>query len=53
MAAIHTALFPGGGLQERRDNILPQLAAEGLAALDNWMGALDPLDPTFAVVVEP
>ena len=53
MAAIHTALFPGGGLQERRDNILPQLAAEGLAALDNWMGTLDPLDPTFAVVVEP
>lgn len=51
MAAVRTALFPSGGLQERRDNILPQLAAEGLAALDNWMRTLDPLDPTFKLVV--
>ncbi|MBX2973110.1 MAG: bacillithiol biosynthesis cysteine-adding enzyme BshC [Flavobacteriales bacterium] len=52
MEAIHAALFPGGGLQERRDSILPRIAAEGLAVLDQWMDVLDPLDPTFALVVE-
>lgn len=51
MATIHAALFPGGGLQERRDNILPLLASEGVAALDAWSEILDPLDPTFALVV--
>ena len=53
MDTIKAALFPGGGLQERRDSILPRIAAEGLVALDNWKDVLDPLDPTFAVVVEP
>jgi len=52
MENIHEALFPGGGLQERRNNILPLIAAEGLAVLDRWMGILDPLDHRFAVVVE-
>lgn len=52
MDAIHEALFPGGGLQERRDSLLPRIAAEGLAALDKWIDVLDPLDPTFALVIE-
>lgn len=50
--SIHEAVFPGGGLQERRDNILPLIAAQGLAALDAWSQLLDPLDKRFAVVVE-
>jgi len=53
MENIHEALFPGGGLQERRNNILPLLAAEGLAAFDRWMDLLDPLEQSFALVVEP
>ncbi len=51
--AIHEALFPAGGLQERRDSFLPVLAAHGLAAVENWMEILDPLDPTFVLVSEP
>lgn len=51
MDAIHNAVVPGGGLQERRDNILPLLAAHGTGELDRWLDLLDPLDPTFAVVV--
>lgn len=47
-----TSLFPGGGLQERRDNILPMLAAHGPALLDGLMSELDPLDRSFALVVE-
>ncbi|MEZ4791684.1 MAG: bacillithiol biosynthesis cysteine-adding enzyme BshC [Flavobacteriales bacterium] len=50
--AIHHALFPGGGLQERRDCFLPVIAAHGLAAVDTWLDLLDPLDPTFALVGE-
>lgn len=52
METIHEVLFPGGGLQERRDSILPRIAAEGLAVLDHWMDLLDPLDPTFVLVQE-
>lgn len=47
-----TALFPGAGLQERRLNFLPFLAERGDAVLDEWMQALDPLDPRFTVLVE-
>lgn len=50
---VHEALFPGGGLQERRDNFLPRVAAEGLEAVDRWLDLLNPLEKTFAVVVEP
>lgn len=51
--SIHAAIFPGGGLQERRDNILPRIAAEGPDVLERWLNLLDPLDHTFALVVEP
>ena len=49
---ILLALFPSGGLQERRDNVLPMLAAEGPAVLDRLMEDLDPLDMRFTVLVE-
>jgi uncharacterized protein YllA (UPF0747 family) len=52
MEAAHTALFPDGGLQERRDNILPQLAAKGFGELDHLLEALDPLDQQFTLFVE-
>lgn len=52
MDRIHLALFPGGGLQERTENILPTLAAHGLDRLNELLEALDPLDPTFALIVE-
>lgn len=53
MEGVHEALFPNGGLQERRDSILPRIAAEGRTALDQWMDLLDPLDPRFVLLVEP
>ncbi len=52
MQAVQQELFPGGGLQERRENILPQLAARGEAFLAELMGKLDPLDARFTLLVE-
>jgi bacillithiol biosynthesis cysteine-adding enzyme BshC len=49
---IHEALFPGGGLQERRDNILPLIAAQGIGALGRWSQLLDPLGKRFVLAVE-
>jgi hypothetical protein len=50
---IHDVLFPGGGLQERRDNIMPMLADRGVVFLDQLLEHLDPLDPRFTLLVEP
>jgi bacillithiol biosynthesis cysteine-adding enzyme BshC len=50
--AMLDALFPGGGLQERRHGILPMLAASGPGALDALLDALDPLDARFTMVVD-
>ena len=47
---IHAAVFPGGGLQERRENILPDLAAFGPNYLDELLRILDPLANVFTVV---
>jgi bacillithiol biosynthesis cysteine-adding enzyme BshC len=52
MDRVHAALFPGGGLQERRDNILPMLAAQGEGLLDRLLAELDPLDPRFTLFVD-
>jgi len=52
MEAVHAELFPGGGLQERRENILPQLAVRGESFLADLMVKLDPLDARFTVLVE-
>lgn len=52
MDRVHHALFPGGGLQERKDNILPMLAAQGTSLLDQLLEELDPLDTRFTVFVD-
>ena len=44
------AVFPKGGLQERRDNFLPRYASERTAFLERLIATLDPLDPRFAVL---
>src|SRR5690606_24650368 len=49
MDALHAAVFPGGGLQERRDNILPLLAAHGEGFLDELLEKLDPLSGNFTL----
>ncbi len=46
------ALFPKGGLQERRDNFLSRYATEGAVFLDGLLATLDPLDPRFSVLEE-
>ncbi len=52
MDAAHAALFPSGGLQERRANMLPALAAKGPDVLEEWLDLLDPLDHRFALIVD-
>lgn len=52
MDKVHEAVFPGGGLQERKQNMLPFLAAYGPGILDTWLNELDPLDPQFSMLVE-
>jgi hypothetical protein len=50
--ATIAALRPGGTLQERRENMLPLLAARGTALLDVLQRELDPLEHYFTVLVE-
>jgi len=50
MDAVHAAVFPGGGLQERRDNILPMLAAHGDGFLDELLEKLDLLAQEFTLL---
>jgi bacillithiol biosynthesis cysteine-adding enzyme BshC len=52
MNDAHSELFPMGGLQERRENILPLLAAKGVQELDRLLEELDPLHPRFTLFVE-
>lgn len=49
MDRAHAAFFPGGGLQERRDNILPMLATYGTGLLEELLAQLDPLDGQFTI----
>ncbi|MGI4886339.1 MAG: bacillithiol biosynthesis cysteine-adding enzyme BshC [Janthinobacterium lividum] len=51
LAAIKEKLFPGGGLQERTDNVLNVLI-NNPAFIDQLIGALEPLALNFAVVEE-
>lgn len=43
-------LFPGNGLQERRENFIPWYAKEGPAFFDRLLDALDPLDARFSLL---
>jgi bacillithiol biosynthesis cysteine-adding enzyme BshC len=52
MDSANAALFPQGGLQERKANILPALAAKGFEVLDHLLEELDPLHPRFTLFVE-
>lgn len=49
---ILAELFPAGALQERRLSALPFIAQRGTVVLDEWLEALDPLDPRFTALVE-
>jgi bacillithiol biosynthesis cysteine-adding enzyme BshC len=53
MQAAQDELFPGGVLQERRQNILPVLATFGEERLDMLQEALDPFTPGLSLFVEP
>jgi bacillithiol biosynthesis cysteine-adding enzyme BshC len=44
--------FPGGGLQERHDNMAALWLRHGEAFLDALMDTLDPLDPRFTILRE-
>lgn len=45
-------MFPGGGLQERRENFMPWYAAHGPAFFDLLLERIDPLRPTFSLLFE-
>lgn len=47
---LHGRLFPGGGLQERRDNFMPWYVHEGPAFFDRLLADLDPFDPHFSLL---
>ncbi|MCC6840209.1 MAG: bacillithiol biosynthesis cysteine-adding enzyme BshC [Flavobacteriales bacterium] len=50
LALLHERFFPGGGLQERRENFMPWYAREGPAFFDRLLADLDPLDPRFSML---
>lgn len=50
LSQVHGRFFPGGQLQERRENFLPWYVREGPAFLDRLLADLDPLDPHFRVL---
>jgi len=50
--AVRSGLFPGDALQERRESILPLIAAHGPGVLDEILEHLDPLDQRFTVLLD-
>lgn len=49
---LREKLFPGGGLQERVDNLLPYYATYGPEFLDCLYRHLDPANPCFSILRE-
>lgn len=52
IARVRDKLFPGGGLQERVDNLLPYYATYGPDFLDCLYQHLDPANPSFSILRE-
>ena len=50
LMSVHEHIFPGGGLQERRENFMPWYATEGPEFFDRLLATLDPLDKHFSVL---
>ncbi|MBC9934371.1 bacillithiol biosynthesis cysteine-adding enzyme BshC [Chitinophaga qingshengii] len=47
---VKNRLFPGGSLQERKENFMPWYATEGPAFLDRVLAALTPVTDQFTIV---
>lgn len=47
---VKNKLFPGGSLQERKENFMPWYAAEGPAFLDRVLEALTPVTDQFIIL---
>lgn len=52
LRALREKLFPGNGLQERHDNLLPYFLAYGWDFFRILKENLDPLEPGFIVIAE-
>lgn len=50
LSLVHEHVFPGGGLQERRENFMPWYVREGPAFFDRLLSDLDPMDPRFSIL---
>lgn len=48
--SVKSQLFPGDGLQERKENILPYLSQFGFGLLDELKDAMQPLAKEFIVI---
>ena len=47
---IKEKLFPGNGLQERHDNIIPIFVRYGLGILDFMINELNPMEEGFCIL---
>ncbi|NSL85487.1 bacillithiol biosynthesis cysteine-adding enzyme BshC [Chitinophaga sp. Mgbs1] len=47
---IKSRLFPGGSLQERKENFMPWYAAEGAGFFDRIIAALEPVTDKFLII---
>ncbi len=52
LARVEQRMFPGGGLQERRENFMPWYATQGPAFFDRLLAEVDPLRPGFSLIFE-
>jgi len=49
---LHNRLFPGGSLQERKDNFIPFYLKYGENFISTLKSSLDPFNPGFLVIVD-
>ena len=49
---LYDKLFPGGSLQERKDNFIPMFLQAGPGFKDVLIDNLDPLEPGFVIIEE-
>jgi uncharacterized protein YllA (UPF0747 family) len=49
---LKSSVFPGGSLQERRDNFMPLFLQHGFRLFDILLEAMDPMHPRFLILEE-
>lgn len=52
LVRVEQRMFPGGGLQERRENFMPWYAKDGPVFFDRLLAEVDPMTPGFSLIFE-